>query len=190
VIEEKYARQQFGRLSGLEKEPEDPAIIRERRKVFTARCRSNAHAERVIDQILEKSRYFPSIADIVQACESIIDPQSTEAIEQSKRCQYCRGDGWRSVDGPYGTSASFPCDHSGRHPGNIGVHIPAAVEKHYQQEARDSVGRYEAIDKLPLKERRRFRQDIPPAVCAAIAPPRKQPGAVAIEREERETKSA
>ena len=76
------------------------------------------------------------------------DPELNESIKQARlRCYHCNGAGWISVEGPYGTSAAYPCYH--RSPTEseqrMGVRIPphSAVEAHYQAEHREVPARME-----------------------------------------------
>ena len=59
----------------------------------------------------------------------------SEARETLRGCPGCGGNGWNSVEGPYGASAAYPCDHTGRQNERMGVAISPAVEEHYRQEA-------------------------------------------------------
>ncbi len=80
-----------------------------RAEALRNKARGPGHATRAMQDLLEKAQYFPTVRDIVEACE--YSPDDAQLATIRKECLYCHGDGWRTVEGPYGTSAAFPCSH-------------------------------------------------------------------------------
>lgn len=132
AIDAKMAKRLCGKFSGMSMMPTDKGALDLRSDALARRARSEGHAQRVVQAIIEREAYFPTVSVIVQECEN--SPDDVQAIQQRNECEWCHGDGFRSVEGPYGTSAAYPCDHRGTVPGNPGAPMPRAVEAHYRQE--------------------------------------------------------
>jgi hypothetical protein len=149
MIPKKKAQELCRKLVGMVQTPTDAADIAMRVDALTARAGSEQHAKLVIDSIVERETFYPSVAVIVQSCAAITDPVGSDAKLAREKCPYCMGDGFRTVEGPYGTSAAYPCNHQPEGDPRMGVRIPAAVESHYQAEARAAPALRKAADESP-----------------------------------------
>ncbi len=176
----KQAASLIGKFSGLPSTP-DKEQITLRIETLMNKARGIGHAERAMQDLLEKAQYFPSVRDIVEACEYSPDDQQLQSLR--KDCPYCNGDGFRTVEGPYGTSAAFPCSHRAELTGpekRLGVPLPAGVQRMYQAEAQRGAERRAAHEASGEQfhgsgYRRDLRRvtmaEIPRQITAAIEPP-------------------
>lgn len=131
-INEKYARQLIQKLSGLPG-AKDKDQMGLRAETLRNKARGPAHAARVVQSLLESSEFFPTVRALVEACE--YTPDDAQVAVLRKNCRHCNGDGWRSVDGPYETSAGFPCSHRDEFTEaetRLGVPVPPGVQRLYQ----------------------------------------------------------
>lgn len=90
-----------------------------------------------------------------------------------KECPRCHGEGFVVVDGPYGTSAAYPCSHKPETDADrrMGVRITPAVEGRYKREAVEAAARYRAGYKnLSAGDRGKFiaPAGVPQAILDAI----------------------
>ncbi len=131
MIEQKIAKEIVREFFGMPKTPETKSEIDQRVNAMARHARTAGHARRVALHLLETLAWYPTVAEIVHACE--YTPDDTRALRERIDCPWCHGDGFRSVEGPYGTSAAYPCDHRGTE-SNLGVVIPAVVESQYKRE--------------------------------------------------------
>jgi hypothetical protein len=132
MISEKLAKEQILRFKAYPNDPADKAAHAERWKVLMARSRSDSHAIRAIDSLISTAHFFPTVAEIIQACEYTPDDQAL--AKRRLNCQICGGNGWRTVEGPYGTSAAFPCTHQEELTSaerRIGVPLDPSVQRMY-----------------------------------------------------------
>lgn len=146
MIQKKIARELVRKWIGMIQTPTDKADIELRVDTLAARCGSEQHAALVAEAVLERETFFPSVAVIVQTAANTTDPVGSEATQKRKACPYCGGEGWRTVDGPHGTSAAYPCNHTQFGDPRMGVAINPAVAAHYMHEAREVPARVEAWD--------------------------------------------
>ncbi len=144
MIETKTARTLMNRFRGMPMEPKDDEIIKQRVAALSRHARNESHAVMVVEHLAGILQFFPVEADIVQACTYVEDPKGAAAIERAKTCRYCQGDGWRTLEGPFWTSAAYPCDHSGRPPERLGVAMARSVQSMYQREHRIASARRRA----------------------------------------------
>jgi hypothetical protein len=160
MIETKKAKDLFLPLRGMPMEPSDPAVIRTRYEALANHARTVNHACRVVKHLAETLQYFPTVAEVVHACE--YTPDDEQAAKARKDCQYCDGGGWRIVEGPNGTSAAFPCTHAvlAEKDRRMGVPMSPAVQAMYRDEAvrRDQDERGFFRERLNAKERRKFAE--------------------------------
>ncbi len=133
MIEMRTAKKLMINLIGMPMTPTDEGQVKLRTEALAFRARSTGHAERVVTGLLETMTYFPTVAEIVQACE--YTPDDAAVVSSRKDCRWCQGDGWRSVDGPFGTSAAYVCNHTGQSNERMGVRIPPVVQRHYAEES-------------------------------------------------------
>jgi hypothetical protein len=74
-----------------------------------AKARSISHAQRVHDSLMETCQFFPTVADIANACEYTPDDSAFTSLRES--CAFCGGSGWRFAEGDFGVTAAYPCEH-------------------------------------------------------------------------------
>jgi len=132
----------------------------------------------VIDECVEFETP-PGLADIKAVWRRVNPP----ANETRKSCQRCVGSGFIQVDGPYGTSAAYPCSHGPEteRDQRMGVLIAPAVESHYQAEGREVGTNREAWEssranpnhpehphQRQMREREMKRATVPNAIMQAI----------------------
>lgn len=111
MVDDKFAGKQMARLRGMPGEPRDPDTLKpalqERVKALTARARSEVHATRVVDSLVESCQFWPTVAEIVTACEYI----SGDSLPPG--CPACSSDPWihteREVRGQL-VNVSSRCD--------------------------------------------------------------------------------
>jgi len=151
LIQKKLARELMRKFTGMIQQPKEDADIQLRIDALSGRAGSEQHAKIVVNDLVERLTFFPTVADIVQACLGTLDPVGSEAVKQRKACLFCNGDGWRTVDGPYGTSAAFPCDHTGKPNERLGVRMSAAVEAHYRDEALAVEGKIQEFNEIAAR---------------------------------------
>jgi hypothetical protein len=117
---------------------------------------SEAHAARAIRAIVDHETFFPPPSAIVEALETA--PRDAEAAVISRKCQWCHGDGWKTLDGPLGTSAAYPCDHRGGQPHpNLGVSIPASVSRQYAIDMASGEKKRKAWEKAGSPSHRNYK---------------------------------
>jgi len=133
MIDRKTATRAFQGLTGMVGIPLEKEAVRLRLEAFRMRARSEGHAERVVKHIRETCQFFPTEAQIVEACEYIADDATL--VSAAEACSYCGGQHWVMIDGPFGLSAAYRCNHLGPVPLNVGVRITPAMAKHYAIEA-------------------------------------------------------
>lgn len=167
MIDKKKARELMRAFSGMPQTPAKPEDIDLRSAALAARAGSNQHAEAVVSALVERLTFFPTVGDIVQACINTLDPCGPEALAKSRSCQWCNGDGFRSLEGEFGTSGAYPCDHKGTGPGStMGVRITPSVAQHYAEEERGALRRIEYAPDLdtafkrPAEALLRMRADV------------------------------
>jgi hypothetical protein len=119
------------KMAGLSFPPEDKKLLM---MAIEKNSRSQAHAQLVVDTWIERSREWPKPSDIAQLCAELDDPDNL-AKQARQACEWCNGDGWREVQGPYGLTAAYPCDHKGSGPGNLGVKLSPAENTRYREGA-------------------------------------------------------
>lgn len=124
---------------------EGKAVLRLIVERITDLAASEAHAKRAVRNIVDGQQFFPAPADIVKALEET--PHDEAMLAASRACKWCNGDGHRSVDGPYGLSAAYPCDHRGGIPYGKGLAIPASLQRMYAVEQADGEARRRAWEK-------------------------------------------
>ena len=122
----------------------------------------------VIDECVEFES-APGLADI-RAVWRRVNPPKEQARNECPRCQ---GTGFIVVDGPYGTSAAYPCSHKPETDADrrMGVRIAPAVEGRYKREAVEAAARYRAGYKnLSAGDRGKFMAPagVPQAILDAI----------------------
>jgi len=144
MIDVKIARRLLGKFKGMNSAPKNREELELRAESLARKCGSEAHAEAVCEALLERLVFFPNVADLMQACANTEDPASSAAKERRRDCPYCRGEGWRTVDGPFGLSAAYPCNHTAAGDPRMGVKIDPALGARYMQEARQADTRREA----------------------------------------------
>lgn len=165
MISKKLARELMRKFTGMIQQPKEDEDMQIRIDALAGRAGSEQHARAVVNDLCERLTFFPTVADIVQACLGTLDPVGSEAVRNRKECPFCEGSGFITVDGPYGTNAAYPCDHSGR-PRNEGVKLTPAVESHYQAEARAIPAARAAFAEQARKNPRRFQ--LPQAIRDVI----------------------
>ncbi len=96
-------------------------------------AKSERHAELVIDGWIEHWPQWPKPSELVQLCGITDAPEQAQARSVRESCHRCGGSGWISVDGPYGTSAAYPCSHNNESEADrrAGVRISPALHRHY-----------------------------------------------------------
>ena len=143
MIDAKNAKKLCGALLRMPMAPKESTAIRQRVDALAGHARSDGHAERVIDHIVATSSFFPTVREIVDTCEYL--PDDTAFRDVRIKCRYCQGDGFATLDQPYGLSCAYPCDHTGRVPANIGLRLSASLRAHYMANERtgaESKARY------------------------------------------------
>ncbi len=73
----------------------------------------------------------PTIADVRSVWNRLFPPASN----LRKDCPRCAGEGWVTVDGPYGTSAAYSCTHQPATEADkrMGVRMHPSTAEHYRQ---------------------------------------------------------
>ena len=145
MLDLKIAKRLIARLGSMSMAPAETGAVLLRSEALAKYARSEGHAERVVQTILERDSYFPTVAVIVQECETSPDDAQLQSFRRD--CPHCHGDGWRIVDGPYGTSAAYPCNHTAAGDPRMGVPMPRAAESMYQREAQAIPARREKYKK-------------------------------------------
>ena len=86
----------------------------------------------VLDEAVEWTTP-PGLADLKATWIRLFPPLT----EQRSNCERCEGSGWIVVEGPYGTSAAYPCSHKAETEADsrIGVRFAPAVQRQYAAEA-------------------------------------------------------
>ncbi len=133
MIELKTAKTVFAGLKGMVGIPLDKGAVNLRIEALRMRARSEGHGERVVKLLRETLQFFPTEAEIVNACE--MTPDDETLTSSARDCNWCHGELWISIDGSYGLSAAHRCTHDGPPPPNVGVRLTPAMEKHYAMEA-------------------------------------------------------
>lgn len=110
AIELKAAKKLAARFGGMPMMPTEANQILQRAEALARYSRSEGHAQRVVQAIVEREAYFPTVSVIVQECEQ--SPDDEAVVNQRKNCQHCHGDGWRIIDGKDGVSAAVKCHHA------------------------------------------------------------------------------
>lgn len=118
------------------------------------RSRSESHANRVHASLMQNCQFFPTVADIVNACE--YTPDDGQYASMRAECKLCEGTGWRTAGGEFGTTAAYPCQHRSDQQ-RQGVRISREMAKHYAMEAEASEVRKRAF--LAHTEKRRESAD-------------------------------
>lgn len=168
MIERKTATGLMKQFVGMSMMPTEKEQTDIRCEALQRGARSDSHAMAIVKHLTGTLSFYPTVADITQASEYIMDPASAEAKKIAKQCQYCGGDGWYSVPGPYGTSAAIRCDHSGRER-NEGVVMSPAVENMYRMEEQAIPERIAAFNAMAEKPKSGFRKaTVPQAILDAI----------------------
>lgn len=143
MIERKTATELIRRFGGMPMTPDKDGMGL-RIDTLERHARSESHARAVVESLVESCQFFPTCADVVQMCASVEDPASNAARSRAKACPHCMGDGWISVDGPYGLTSAQPCDHTGRINPNLGLRLSAAQMHQYREEQRTAGERQKA----------------------------------------------
>jgi hypothetical protein len=84
------------------------------------------------------------------------------AMKQAREdCGRCNRSGWLSVEGPYGTSAAYPCSHKpeSEQDRRMGVRVPASLESHYK---RESIEAEERQKTWAVNRKNPLNQPVPP----------------------------
>ena len=113
----------------------------------------------VIDEAVEWTTP-PGLADLKTVWRRMYPPVN----EQRANCQRCDGTGWIVVEGPYGTSAAYPCSHKPRTEAEarLGVPMSPAVARQYQRERESLPERVEAFNAHADKHPKEFRRTTVP----------------------------
>lgn len=152
MIEAKYAKRLCGMFSRMPMAPKDAAAIRQRVDALSGHARSDAHAERVVKHLAETLSFFPTVREIIEACEYTPDDQAVRSVSLS--CSHCGGDGWVSLDQPYGLSCAYPCDHTGRVPAGAGLRFTPGLRALYMANERmGAEGRARYTRRMPAEVR-------------------------------------
>lgn len=133
MIDLKTAKAVFQGLSGMVGIPMEKEAVRQRLQALQMKARSEGHGVRVVEHLRATLQYFPSEREIIDACEYL--PDDVTITESARDCSYCHGELWISIDGPYGLTAAYRCNHNGPVPINVGVRLSSALQKHYAMEA-------------------------------------------------------
>ena len=113
-IEAKIAKQLVNEhWMGLRSIPEQRVVVQLAIDALARHARSEGHAKRVCESIRDTCQFWPSVAEVTQACE--YTPDDVLLARTRSGCQWCNGDAYISTDGPYGLSYALPCGHDGRH---------------------------------------------------------------------------
>lgn len=86
---------------------------------------------------------MPTIAELNKLWYQMWPNVDTVKREAREKCQRCGGTGWITVQGPYDTSAAYPCTHQPETDADrrMGVRIHPSVAKHYAAEGIPAEGR-------------------------------------------------
>ena len=88
-ITEKIAKEQLSRLRGMPGDPKEAedlaAALKERRRALLNGARSEVHARRIVDSLLDTCQFFPTVSEIREACEYIAGDVLPDG------CAECRG---------------------------------------------------------------------------------------------------
>ena len=148
MIDSRTAKQEVARLAGaaLSFAP-DKGGADILAKALEKHAKSEKHASVVITRWIESWPQWPKPSELVQLCGNIPDPGQDAARQAREECQRCGGSGWISVEGPYGTSAAYPCSHGPETEldRRQGVRISPALHRHYA-----------ALDEAAAPERERW----------------------------------
>jgi len=104
--------------------------------------------------LVDTLTYYPTVAEIAQACDYTEDPNSADVKARAKQCPYCYGDNWITTDGPFGLSAAQPCRHDGNVNQTLGPVMAPALERRYSAEDAESHER-----RIAWLERRQSKHD-------------------------------
>lgn len=86
TVNDQFFKTQIRRFAGMPGQPTDEIAIKERIKALERSARSETHAVRIVDSLLETNQFFPTVSDITQAAEYI----GAENLPQS--CEKCKGE--------------------------------------------------------------------------------------------------
>jgi len=143
-------------MAGLSYPPESTQLVT---LTLEQRAGSEKHAQAIVDAWLSRSREWPKPSDIAQLAAEIENPDNL--VKRAREdCEYCHGDGFRSVAGPYGTSAAYPCSHKPMTDSDrrMGVPMPRGAGSMYQREHQAIPGRTEAFNEHAKAHPKEFMQ--------------------------------
>jgi hypothetical protein len=148
------------KMAGLSFPPENPRLIE---FALEKNAQSDKHAQAIVDRWIERSTEWPKPADIVRSAAEIENPDN-QAVKARAECQRCDGTGWIVIEGPYGTSAAYPCSHKARSEAEsrLGVRFTPAVARHYLREQEALPGRVAAFNAFANKNPKWFRRATAP----------------------------
>jgi hypothetical protein len=151
-VERKQAIAAMKRFAGLPTAAgiDRKALVDQLVEAMCAHARSESHASRVAQSLLETCIFLPSVSNLINACE--YTPDDETLVSTRKDCPYCMGDGWRTVDYAYGLSAAYPCDHTGHENPSFGIKLPASLQRQYSMEQVEAAGR--RLAGFPLRRNR------------------------------------
>jgi len=115
----------------------------------------------------------PGLPDVRGAWQRLYPP-----VPKAVDCPYCSGSGWRTIEGEYGTSGAYRCDHTGKVPSNMGVRMSPGVARHYSQEQRESEKRRIEWERWKEAHPGSHQSSVNRKDVASILPPKK--GAKAV----------
>lgn len=137
MIERKIANELMRRFGGMPSTPTAKSDCDLRRDALQSQARSDAHARAIVDHLLSKLTFFPTVANFAQAAEDVLDPGSEQAAQVRSGCAQCEGTGWHIVKGPFFVTAASPCDHrvqSDTNTNTAGIRLSASLQRVYARE--------------------------------------------------------
>lgn len=110
TMSEMIAARQLRRLAGLPGTDERKDIIPEVLAMLWRQADDESHAKRAVDLLLQRSRFFPTPAEIKLACdETRVEPFAAWK-PNLEPCPDCGGSGWRTVErGGYSAAKRCEC---------------------------------------------------------------------------------
>jgi hypothetical protein len=96
MIEKKSAKDLMRKFGGMPSTPTLAADVDLRTTALRENAKSEAHASAVVTGLVGKLNWFPTVADIIQACDQVPDPAFVD--NSHANCAECEGTGWLIVE--------------------------------------------------------------------------------------------